>query len=404
MQRHIILFILVLSSLLSPNFALSKARYQRAENGNLVYYTQIQLKAKQFYNEEPSGVCDTKTRKAILAYLVYRRKQLAGNICEARSLESFNRTLSDDTTGIAPPTEPVALDISDTNKESEIVDRLSRQIDEYKSDINKYAAASKDLDEKFMTRLHENFSNVVSLGVGAYTTLLAIIVTVGIFFIQIYLNAGIHRALEKELQLTASKISEISNISRYELSIDLLSQISFPFFYLYRDIPHPETNRKLIDSYVTVALAMAKRAYNYALQLKESVIRSGAYLSPAQEKLIDLSINNYAFYLAERKNTDDIDILIGILPILEKVALAWRTKNEEGWWSFIETVAWANLNLGRATAQQTGETVQSLIDDYSISQKWKVEIKERYDFHNKRIYPLPCQGAQSLNPCAHGSH
>jgi hypothetical protein len=174
---------------------------------------------------------------------------------------------------------------------------------------------------------------------------------------------------------------------------------------LYIGISDPINNtnqKKLYQSYLTIAVDMAEAGYINSEYLQECLKQQNLHASNDQEKTIASCLNTYVFYLAQRGGQDDNDNVVRALPKLVKITSAMQGKPESlaRWCNYQDTLAWANLYLRRESAQKTKEIVQSLMDNPDISQEWKKETKERYDFYNKFQMEEANKVILSLTPTA----
>jgi hypothetical protein len=176
-----------------------------------------------------------------------------------------------------------------------------------------------------------------------------------------------------------------------DIGANIYATIAGQCIDLYKNLPKPAcggVHHDLYNSYVNMAVTIATVGYSYSQRLKEQLDNQrDAQMTNKEkdryEKILSVNLNNYLFYLAQRGRKDDKEIVSGLLPSLEKIADDKQSQREKNWWYYKETVLWANLHLKRATAKETGQAVQLLLDLDQVDYEWKKDTAAHYDLHNR---------------------
>lgn len=257
------------------------------------------------------------------------------------------------------------------------------EIDTIKTDLKK-------LRDNFSTMFVTQFSSLASIGVAAALTSISILIAAMVFISNIVINEKVKSTHAEEMAKTRVRLKEITEVYHHYTSAKIYRLFATHSINLYKDLPAPTTGhqKNLYESYLNIAVDTAKTAYRSSEDLQECLRNQNLPASNEQKETIWACVNTYIFYLSERCNRgehEDMDTVVSILPKLVKIISEIRDQREyrERWCNYQDTIAWANLHLGRKRAQETKNIVQELINLPDISPEWKSETKKRYDFFNK---------------------
>src|ERR1019366_856041 len=195
------------------------------------------------------------------------------------------------------------------------------------------------------------------------------------FISNIVINDKVKATHAEEITKTRLSLKQMTEVYHNYTSAKIYIKFATHSINLYKDIPTPTTGHQkdLYESYLTIAVDMAKAGYRNSEDLQECLRNQNLPASNEQKETIMACVNTYIFYLSERGRQEDMDNVVSILPKLVKIISEIRDeqKYRERWCNYQDTIAWANLHLGRKSANETKDIVQDLINLPDISQEWK---------------------------------
>ncbi len=220
--------------------------------------------------------------------------------------------------------------------------------------------------------------------------MVGISVTFIIFLANTWIKDRVTSAHDAELEKTKSKLGMLVGTANLDVGANIYTTIGGHCIDLYKNFEEPALggrHHELYKSYVSMAVRIAANAYLYASKLQTFIDSQPndalTQLEKARyRKLIDVSLNNYVFYLSQRGTQKDKDLLIDLLPKLSKVAADKKVAGDK-WWDYQETVIWAKLHMDRNTALICKLEINELMEIPNVSPDWRASVKERYALYNK---------------------
>jgi hypothetical protein len=237
------------------------------------------------------------------------------------------------------------------------------------------------------------FTKVIALCATVFGITVAITALVGNMVVKDYMNS-LHRNLLEETQRKLDeKISIFSKEIEQETAIAVSkaeSKIYTTFaahcLNLYKDINNPDepSRRRIYESYLDIAVVMAFNGYASAQQLKRHI--GDKPIDKDQNDIFIKSLNNYAYFLAERSGqsssrAENDRVKLGEL--LNHLHETYGTHADSPiWWSYKDTIIWVELHLGRITPEEASRLLNELLADGRVPGDWKERARQRYKFYN----------------------
>jgi ribosomal protein S13 len=258
-------------------------------------------------------------------------------------------------------------------------------------DVEHYASTVKDdvhkMQEKLSDESATHFAQLVIIGIGAFGMAL----TIAAFLGNLWIKDRVSALHEEEIKKTKSTLADMLLTVNADIGANIYATIAGQCIDLYKNIPKPArggVHHELYNSYVNMAVTIATVGHAYSNKLQEQLANQRDAQLTAKEKerygnIKSVNLNNYLFYLAQRGRKQDKALVSELLPALVKIAAEKESQCEKNWWYYKETVLWVKLHLGRATARETREAVQHLLDLDEVDYDWKKDTVAHYDLYNR---------------------
>ena|GEM_PF-4569817 len=231
------------------------------------------------------------------------------------------------------------------------------------------------------------FLQLVIFGIGAF----AIAMAFASFLVNTWVKDKVSDMHKEEIKKTQEKLADITRITRGDIGARIFSTISGQCIDLYKNMPKPAkggAHHDLYNSYVNMAVSISSIGYQYAQVIKDYIdAQNEADLTKSELcKYMDavaINTNNYVFYLAQRGNNYDVEIVASLLPYIDKTAAEKQSENAEHWWSYKETSIWAKLHIGRIPPSKASSEIQAMLDNDDLPSNWKHDVIARYALYDR---------------------
>lgn len=235
-----------------------------------------------------------------------------------------------------------------------------------------------------------NFADQFSKLIQLMFVIIGLSVTFLIFIGNTWIKERVTSLHETELEKTKTKLGSLICAANADVGANIYTTIGGHCIDLYKNFDAPSPggrHHELYKSYVTMSVRIAANAYVYASELQKFVDSQPSNSLTVSErirykKVVDIALNNYVFYLAQRNTQNDKDLLIDLLPKLIKVAADKKASGEK-WWDYEDTIIWAKLHLDRNEAAARKVEIQAILDSSNVCTDWRAAVKERYELYNK---------------------
>jgi hypothetical protein len=268
---------------------------------------------------------------------------------------------------------------NNTNEDKKLA-ALAQELNETKENLKNTNEALRTITNNMSDHFINNFNNLITL----LLSILAIVVTA----FSVWLGWYIPRFQEEIAKNVREAHEKELLYSKCSISARVLTAISAHCLNLYKDIDTDKDNgkhRTLYDSYLEIAKKISAYSYGNAKKLEER----GIELATEDKIIIDWSKNNRLFYVTTPffNKQDDLN-KTEIREIYNELNKVYKTcskdTDDDRWWEFSETLAWAEYNMGYKNISEIKEKIESLINDPNLPDNWKREIRERYKKHKPK--------------------
>jgi hypothetical protein len=263
---------------------------------------------------------------------------------------------------------------------------IDERVSSVESDILK-------ISDKINASYIDIFTKVIALFATVFSITVAITAIIGNMVVKDYMGS-LHKSLLDETQRKLDeKISRFSKEIEQETAIAVSkaeSKIYTTFaahcLNLYKDISNPDepSRRRIYESYLDIAVVMAFNGYAAAQQLKKHV--GDKVAAKDHEDIFVKSLNNYAYFLAERsgqtsQRAENDRVKLGEL--LKHLHEAYECHEySPTWWSYKDTIIWVELHLGRMSPEDASRQLTEMLADGRVPNDWKHRARQRYKFYN----------------------
>lgn len=332
---------------------------------------QLMLTLKDMYAEPIDGIAGPETNNAIRLY----KKQIGLPVTNQINDQLIEK-LREEKKLILPNTNSEQLN----NLNDEKLAALFHELNETKENLVNTNEALRTLTNNMSDHFINNFNNLFTL----LLSILAIVVTA----FSVWLGWYIPRFQEEIAKNVREAHKKELLYSKCSISARVLTAISAHCLNLYKDIDTDKDDgkhRTLYDSYLQIAKKISAYSYGNAKKLEER----GIELAPEDKIIIDWSKNNRLFYVTTPffNKQDDLN-KTEIREIYNELNKVYKTcskdTDDDLWWEFSETLAWAEYNMGYKNISEIKEKIESLINDPNLPDNWKREIRERYKKHKPK--------------------
>lgn len=251
---------------------------QTTDNTNVVRYTQLLLSLNGFYTGPLDGQCKTQTRQAIGTYNAALPNTLPGVGCTSQFLEQ----LKDKLTASLSTDNSKPHDLSSQNTAGDHnMESLSATISNIKADLANTTSTVKGINQSLSTHFVTLAYNMATVGITAFVAAISVLIAIAVGAANIFLKDRVEE-LHKEM------LSEMHELSHAELSAKIYAVFAAHSINLYKDIPRPllPPGNTLYNSYLSIAVELAKYGYHNSAAPQESLKNKNAKPSKEQEEVI----------------------------------------------------------------------------------------------------------------------
>jgi hypothetical protein len=303
---------------------------------------------------------------------------------------------------------------------------IGSEIAEMRSQIYNIDNTLKSVHDSFSSYFATQFQSLTQMGVSAFATAISILIAFAALIGNNIIKDSVKAAHEREIERSKNELRCMINIAQSQIYAGTHTSLSSSFTGLYEDLD-PKARDYLYRPYVSAAVDMARKGYRKAQvmykfiedsQASEKVGAGEPKLDEYQSSVMNMSLNNYAYFLADMttlKKDDKVTStqeaiaakseLRSLLPKLEAV-LASRLASSRGRSSdyvmeeiylISDTIIWVklHLNLAKTASGAFNQELELLKNNSGYSEDRKNYIATKYEKHKKNfpeLWPPTVQG------------
>lgn len=370
--------------ILPTSFIITRNVYA-LENTNVVRDIQLLLSLHGLYTGPIDGQCNDQTKQAITQY--------------QKSSANWQGTESHDINCNVDSLNTIKADMGSLLNRAN-TQATSKEIEELKTRLNNTNAALKGITDGFASNFINQYNSLTSSGISAFITSISIIIallSLASALLKDIIAKEVFGGSKKIVDNASEHLLALANIAHASLETKIYARLGGRIILsqlvnFYKDHNCPATRRDRYMAYLEGGAHIATVGNNSANALIRLYQAKNWEIPDDDAKWINACKNNFIFYVSAINDTyfnisksEDTIKNVGDVANTIKEFEAMLSDNLKtlSLADNQETLIWAKLCLGIITGQVAKAQIELLARDCTISDVWKREVKERYEFYDR---------------------